>query len=92
MKFVKQTRRNTGSEKFPYAITFDHGLKELQNFVEIRNWAWETFGPGVEYWVYDTQQDFTSWAWINELHPSRRVRILFKNEQDFVLATLKWKN
>lgn len=98
MKFIKQNRRNTGNQEFPYAITFENSTKELREFIEIRNWVWETFGPGIEYWVYEnssvrnTLKEFTAWGWINDLHPMRRTRILFKNEQDFVLATLKWKN
>lgn len=93
MKFFRQDHRYTGHALFPYAVGFDSGPQDCQKFVEIREWCWTTWGPGIELFLYAAspwQKNLShQWCWISNESP-KRLRILFKDEQQFIYAKLKW--
>lgn len=95
MKFFKQDHRHTGHGLFPYAVGFTSSTHDRCKFVEIREWCWDTWGAGIELFLYSTypwdKPLSHAWCWISE-GSSRpmRLRILFKDEQQYIYAKLKW--
>jgi hypothetical protein len=93
MKTTKLDRRYNGSGRFSHYVEPDGILPpidRIQQFIEWRNWCWETFGPSAE-------RDFTGqwyqldvkWAWDTEQYSSRHLRLYF-TEETLVVFKLKW--
>lgn len=74
------------------------GQDNAPKFVEIRNWLWEQYGPGLErdtVWIMKYQNvqgkipEFkTTWAW----HIDDRKYYLYMKEEILTHFTLKWMN
>ena len=74
------------------------GMEDVPKFIEIRNWLWEHYGPGLEretIWVVQYQSmkanlpDFNPlWAW----HVDDRKYYLYMKEEVLTHFTLKWLN
>lgn len=94
MRFFKQDHRHTAHALFPYAVNFLSTSKDRVLFLQVREWCWTTWGPGMELFLYSNQPVYDpdqSWCWISETSGSHmRLRILFKDEQQFIYAKLKW--
>lgn len=64
----------------------------IQHFQELRNWCWETFGPGVERkWILlkagDKLESVNNWAWHTEYN---EMRLYFKSDAELALFYLKF--
>lgn len=71
-KIQKLDRRHTGREQFSHYVETHYKL----TFLELRNWCWSQFGPGMERdWVIDLgSRNYTvsRWAWHTE-HNCQRI-------------------
>ena len=78
-----------------YYATPTTGYKEerIERFIELRNWCWDTFGPGVErkfITLHPTSTGVESihkWAWHTD---EEELRIYFKGDEELTLFKLKW--
>ena len=63
----------------------------MKKFIEVRDWCWETFGPGVEWTIMQYQSSIVRpWIWISD-NDGKRLRVLFSNEKQYTFARLKWE-
>lgn len=85
MKKRKLDKRNSGYGQYTHYVEFR--FNEDQNFFEIRNWCWETFGPSTEFDIIKTSGAKGDWCWIFD---QWRKRILFKSEKEYNWFCLKW--
>lgn len=90
-KIIKLDRRHKGNGVFDYFIDFLAARqlpidKRNEDFVTIRNWCWESWGPSQELdWVgWDTG---TRWAWWRE--PGRAS--IYFNEPELAAYLLQWE-
>ena len=77
---------------FQYRVEFlglVHLAERVQRFVEIRNWCWETFGPGIERVAvgYGSLPKF-EWAW--HCDPGGRELHIYLKEENLTHFQLKW--
>ena len=86
MKAKKLDRRNVGYGDFKFSVSFVS--KEEQKFCDVREWAWQQFGPSCEmdFW-YKTGKK-SSWCWINDRY---RTAIYFNSEKEYQWFILKWQ-
>jgi hypothetical protein len=93
MKFYKQDARHNHHQLFPYAVSFHFSTEGRTQFLDLRQWCWNTWGPGIETWLHQPfwHSEITdhSWGWLSD-QKSYRLRILFKSPEQFTLAKLKW--
>jgi hypothetical protein len=76
--------RYTGNHLFQYRIDFDYRSRE--QFKQIRNWCWETFGPSCEL-NFLTKDEEKVWAWTTD---SYRVRLYLKSDKEVNWYKLRW--
>lgn len=95
MKFYRQDARHTGHFHFPFAVQFNISTPGINRFIDFRVWCWETYGPGIEWSLFQPfwHSDSTAyqWGWISDESP-RRLRILFRDEKQYTFARLKWES
>jgi hypothetical protein len=74
------------------------GTSEIVLFIQIRNWCWENYGPGIDrdtYWALQ-YHDITDqllgfepqWAW----HSEDSKRYIYLKEEVLTMFSLKWLN
>ena len=80
----KLDKRYTGSHLFEYRIDFDYPRRE--QFKQIRNWCWETFGPSCEL-NFLSKGEEKVWAWTTD---SYRVRLYLKSDKEVNWYKLRW--
>lgn len=87
MKLRKLTKQFSGGTHFRHIVEFT--LKDCQQFVDIRQWCWEQWGPSceLEYW-FRTGQSNPRWCWMSDNHG--RIRIYMASDAETTLFTLKW--
>lgn len=88
--------RYKGARVFKWVLDFnsvwqDHNRRP--NFQTIRNWCWETFGPGSELETHLSLNrpdiDMSDrWCWKTD-HDD--LRIYFKSDNELSIYTLKWR-
>lgn len=78
-KIVQLDRRFKGYNSFHYYVSIETPVNDrVSEFLEIRKWAWDTFGPGSE-------RDYASyipdilWGWHTEYS---NLRIYFKGPKE----------
>ena len=76
--------RYTGNELFQYRIDFNYIQRE--QFKQIRNWCWETFGPSCEL-HFLAVDEIKVWAWTTD---SYRVRLYLKSDKEVNWYKLRW--
>lgn len=86
-KLVKLDRRHTGRPQFSHYIVPKNKLA----FLELRNWCWSQFGPGMERdWALELGNDTYSvsrWAWQTEF---KQMRIYFTGAAELTAFLLVW--
>jgi hypothetical protein len=86
-KLQKLDRRHTGREQFSHYITPKNKLA----FLELRNWCWTQFGPGMERdWAIELgngQYSVSRWAWDTEF---KHMRIYFTGDAELTAFLLWW--
>lgn len=86
MKRGKLDARYTGYGRFKYFVGFRY--KEMDEFVAVRKWCWETFGASCEMQIYDkVTNPNTTWSWVLDDY---RSRIYFATEKEYNWFLLKW--
>ena len=86
MKIVKLDRRYTGGRSFDYAVEFIPAYKEGELFCEVREWCWQTWGPGRELKFINLDSDHC-WCFMTDNY---RTRIYLKGEQELEWFMLRW--
>lgn len=92
---IKLDRRHSSYPFMKYYVTPRGYYKEekIERFIELRNWCWETYGPGVErkyITLHPTDTMLESknrWAWHTE---EDYTRIYLKSDAELTLFKLKW--
>ena len=95
-KLKRLDKRFRSYDRFKYLIEFN-GLRRQLGLIELRNWCWKTFGPGVEissmdhWWsqLDDSEKDYyglgNNWAWKDEEYSNR---IYIKGEEELLMLRL----
>lgn len=86
-RLQKLDRRHTGREQFSHYVEVTHKLFLL----ELRNWCWAQFGPGMERdWAIslgDGRYAVGRWAWYTEY---KQMRIYFTGDAELTAFLLFW--
>jgi hypothetical protein len=79
-KIVRLDRRHKGHNSFRYYVSSQSLYREekILEFLELRKWAWETFGPGLER-DYSSYSPESVWGWHDEYSSPR---IYFKDDKE----------
>lgn len=86
MRKGKLDARYTGFDKFKHYASFRYN--EMEKFVEVRQWCWETFGPSCEMQIHHKLSTPNhSWSWILDDY---RSRIYFATDKEYQWFLLKW--
>jgi len=85
MKKRKLDKRHSGYGEYTYYVDFLY--KENQEFYDMRNWCWDTWGPSCELDMIKNVSTKGEWAWI---YDKWRKRILLKSEKEYNWFCLKW--
>ena len=96
MKFKKLDRRMNGNGDFTYGVDFTYNPRSGPRFDHVRQWCWETFGPSVEYDIWEnldlpgeTRND--KWAWDRGIYnKTSRCIIYLKSDQEASWFKLRW--
>lgn len=94
MKLKKLDRRMNGYGDFKYGV--DLWTVDSKEFMEVRQWCWETFGPSCELdiWEYlDRPGDSRnpSWAWDRGTYNKNfRCIVYLATDVEASHFTLKW--
>jgi hypothetical protein len=97
IKLEKLDNRHTLVTFFTHRARL-RGIDDAPKFIEIRNWLWEQYGPGIErelVWVMKYQNTLgnitevpTKWAW----HVDDNKYYIYLKEETLTHFTLKWMN
>ncbi len=82
---TKLDQRYAGGHHFKYCVDFV--FKQHEDFINKRNWCWETWGPGCELKFIDLESK-PAWAWITDTH---RIRLYFKDDAEVNWYKLRWE-
>jgi hypothetical protein len=98
IKVKKTDKRMNGHDQFKYYVDIKHDRNEpfgllMEKFFELRQWCWETWGPGREVNEYNSKEfawqgdQNKQWSWVNDQY---RARLYLANKEEAALFTLKW--
>jgi hypothetical protein len=89
--YTKLDGRHKGKRIFDYRVElFGDWDQRAQEFVEVREWCWDTFGPSTELDL--NFHNPKSWAWdISESGSTRRSYYIYLRDECLTHFTLKWK-
>jgi hypothetical protein len=98
IKITKLDRRYNGHQWFKYIVEIDIMLgqgrdERVQEFKNLRNWCWETAGPGCELGFVQLHvtelglESLEKWAWDTEYN---NQRLYLKDDELLTLLKLKW--
>ena len=93
MNLKKLDRRMNGYGNFLYVVDYMYRPGGLRNFVEVRKWCTDTFGPSVELDIWEDFDDLKNpkWSWERgEFGKSYRCRIFIADEKTASLFSLRW--
>jgi hypothetical protein len=86
MKIRKLDRRHNGHEFFKYYVQFS--FINPEQFIEHRNWCWQTWGPSCELEFHSKQTIKPKWAWLSDQYS---IRIYLESDSEYSWYILKWK-
>jgi len=84
MRITKLDRRHNGYKDFKYSLGFASG--EADRFIEIRTWAWETFGASCELKLWGKTIE-PVWCWN---HDDWNTRLYFATDKELNWYKLRW--
>lgn len=97
IQIQKLDHRFAGHKHFKYRISWRTVKHErIVNFIELRNWCWETFGPSNErdiiIYLADKDEGFVRcWSWHIEKDSVRYTPFIYlATDQEYALFKLKW--
>lgn len=86
MKVKKLDRRMKGYGDFSRRVDFFH--KDVEQFIAVRKWCWEQWGPSCEIEFYRQQSNKNpSWAWLVD---QWRIRIYLATDKEAQWFHLRW--
>jgi len=89
MKIKKLTKQYSGGGHFKHIAEFI--IKESAEFVAVRRWCWEQWGPSCErdFWYRLPPEDKNpKWCWMSDDHGRIRINMLSDAETSWL--SLKW--
>ena len=87
MKIGKLDRRHNGHGIFRYYVRFTSA--ELEKFVDVRNWCWQTWGASCELdTFYHLENPNQKWGWVRD---SYNTKIYLGSDAEYQWFLLKWK-
>lgn len=86
-KITKLDGRYIGGSEFKYCLEFYYPFKDGEEFCAVREWCWETWGPGRELKFTDSSRKF-KWAFLVD---SNRTRIYLKSDEELSWYKLRWE-
>lgn len=98
IKIVKLDKRHTGNKHFKYMVVigdmYSKKVDMIDNFRQLREWSWTTFGPSCEYNEYTILSGYDRdvnprWSWMDK-QEFRAARILLNNDEDRNWFALRW--
>jgi len=104
-KITKLNKRYTWHEHFSHRVEIIRPASRMtvndhdrnSNFVMLRQWCWDNFGPSVEtiYWdkLKNSHQAHLSnekWAWYVNVHDGYRTFLYFADETALFFFKLNW--
>jgi hypothetical protein len=84
IKVGKLDKRHKGHTRFKYYASFRS--TNLLDFVKVRNWCWQTWGPSAELDIQGLSNQ--KWAWT---HNDYNTRIYLISDTEYQWFVLKWK-
>jgi hypothetical protein len=85
-KITKLDSRYAGGQKFDYCLEFYHPHSQGREFCEIREWCWQTWGPGRELKFLDYNTEY-KWAFLVDGY---RTRIYLSGNEELSWYKLRW--
>ena len=96
-KVKKLDKRYNGGDRFRYMIdvnssrpgdgTYGNRIDRIQEYVEIRIWAWQTWGESCEISSYTTLGKEYVWSWDSD---HNNMRFYMKGDKELAWFQLKW--
>jgi hypothetical protein len=87
MRIIRLDRRYTGANEFKYCIEFAHPHKDGDEFCEVREWCWQTWGPGRELKFLHPYREYI-WAFFTD---TNRTRIYLNGDKELEWYKLRWE-
>lgn len=85
MKTGKLDKRHNGHKSFKYHVRFN--IHELEKYVEVRNWLWETYGPSAELEVVRDTNMNVKWSWVYDQY---NIKCFLASDKEYQWFVLKW--
>ena len=90
LKLEKLDRRHNGSTWFTHRAYVSGTADRVKKFLEIREWAWTTFGPSCELNLYPASAK-ANWAWrVDDESSFRKEYYIYLTEEARTHFALKW--
>ena len=96
-KVKKLDKRYNGGDRFRYMVdvnyskpsdgTYANRIDKIQEYVEIRIWAWQTWGESCEISSYTTLGKEYVWSWDSD---HNNMRFYMKGDKELAWFQLKW--
>ena len=87
MRVQRIDGRMNGHGVYEYRIDFS---RDRRRYVEVRDWCWQTYGPGIELECCEIDLDRV-WAWhYNAVRGHTRCFIYLKSQEQLTLFLLRW--
>lgn len=88
MKPIKLDRRMLGFGYYKYSANFKRN--DCGQFIKIRTWCWEQWGPSCEFYFFTHMETKPVWTWVADHH--NRYRIFFETDRECSWYILNWLN
>lgn len=86
MKVTKLDGRHSGHGEFKYYIQFSE--PEFKDFIDLRNWCWEQWGPSCELDLWFKGGSIVPWCWMFQDYGKR---IYLRTDKEYQWYSLKWQ-
>jgi hypothetical protein len=96
-KIKKLDKRYNGGEQFKYMVDVNYSrpsndtyltrVDKIKEYVEIRIWAWQTWGESCEISSYTTLKKDYVWSWDSD---HSNMRFYMKGDKELAWFQLKW--
>ena len=83
-KYMVDVRRSIDPD---YNFSANNRIKRLNEFVDMRIWAWDTWGPSCEIASYIPLEKDYVWSWDQE-HSNMRVYLM--SDKEMAWFVLRW--
>jgi len=98
-KLVTLDGRHLGHQLFKYSVKLRYNIDSEEDFIKIREWCWNTFGPSMELdlWMdirYSQSKGDPKWSWhaprTSYLNSRPLPRIYLASDRQAAEFLLRW--